>query len=174
MSYKPAWIRKLFYRNHCVDHQVSPRRDPRHCRNPFWTGHAWKGALYYTKVPRVLPVWTEEAARNRNMFFITTFCLLHLTKHNQYKNKHILTAESWWGSWGEITSFQKFMPLSKTTRAQKYTTDPQWAWWVSEQSPKCSVHFFKVARKKNCIKVLVTEYEKTKKLLKTSESLCLS
>lgn len=42
--------------------------------------------------------------------------------HNQYKNKHTLTAESWCQD--EIMSSQKFMPLSNTPKAEKYTRDP--------------------------------------------------
>lgn len=65
---------------------------------------------------------------------------------------------------------QMFMALSKTPRAQKYTRDPQRAWRVSEQSPKFSVQVISLKlpskmmqpNEKNCIEVLVTEYEKSK------------
>lgn len=155
---------------------MSLRRGPRRCRNPFWTGHTGleRGLVLHQSSQSASSLSTRSCKKQEYVLRNNTgwFCLLHLTECNLYENKRTLTAESWWESRDEIIPSQKFMPPPQTPRAQKYTKDPQWAWWISEQSPKCSVQVISLKllskmKQPNekmilCIKVLVTEYEKSK------------
>lgn len=134
---------------------VSLRRDPRKSTSPTWTGHTdlESGFVLCQSSPSTSSLNTRRCKNQKYVLHNITesFCLLHLTKLNQYKtntNKHTLAEESWWENQGEITSSQKFLQLSKIP-SLKILKRPSVSTVSFRKKSKifCSSYFFKVGIK---------------------------